>query len=153
MKPWLRNALSFGAIAAVTTLALDAIGNATASGDACHKSTPLGFVAFLVFVLLMGTAGFMTTRAGESVGMASLSGLVAALISAVGTIIAFVIIFGSINTSCLPQNNTGVSSSTILGAVGIVAGIFLSVIGLGVGAGAGAIGGLMGRRPATTVNP
>jgi len=31
-----------------------------------------------------------------------------------------------------------------------VAGVFLSLIGLGVGAGAGAIGGLMGRRPAAT---
>ena len=48
------------------------------------------------------------------------------------------------------NNNTGVSSQTLLTTGGIVAGVFLSLIGLGVGAGAGAIGGLMGRRPAAT---
>jgi hypothetical protein len=48
------------------------------------------------------------------------------------------------------NNNTGVSSQTLLTAGGIVAGIFLSVVGLGIGAGAGALGGLMGRRPAAT---
>jgi hypothetical protein len=80
-----------------------------------------------------------------------MSGLVGALISAVGTIIAFAIIVGSINASqCLTNNNTGVSSQTLLTTGGIIAGIFVSVIGLGIGAGAGAIGGLIGRRPAAT---
>src|SRR6266566_4714406 len=69
--------------------------------------------------------------------------------SAVGTIVEFAIIVGSINASqSVVNNNTGVSSQTLLTTGGIVAGVFLSLIGLGVGEGAGAIGGLMGRRPA-----
>jgi len=150
MKGWSRNAVTFGIASAVITLLLNWIGNATASGDACHRSSPLGLLAFLVFLGLMGAAGFMTTRAGGTIGAAALAGLVAALISAVGTIIALAIIVGSLNASCVTNNNTGVSSQTLLTAGGIVAGIFVSVIGLGLGAGAGAIGGLIGRRPAAT---
>ncbi len=150
MKGWSRNAVTFGGASAVVTLLLNWLGNATASGDACHRSSPLGLLAFLVFVLLMGAAGFMTARAGGTVGAATLTGLVGALISAVGTIIALAIIVGSLNTSCVTNNNTGVSSQTLLTAGGIAAGIFVSVVGLGIGAGAGALGGLMGRRPAAT---
>ena len=148
MRPWLRNALTFGAISAVATFALNAIGGATASGTACHKSSPLGFVAFLLFLVLMGGAGFMTARAGDTIGMATVAGLVASVVSAIGTIIAIAIVFSSISPSCVQQNNTGVSSSTLLGAAGIAAGIVLSLIGVAVGAGAGAIGGVLGRRPA-----
>jgi len=151
MKAWSRNAVTFGIISAVVTLLLNWLGNATASGNACHRSSPLGFVGFVAFLGLMGAAGFRTTRGGETVGMATMSGLVGALISAVGTIIAFAILFASINASqCLPQNNTGVSSQTLLTTGGIVAAILVSLIGLGIGAGAGAIGGLIGRRPQTT---
>jgi hypothetical protein len=75
------------------------------------------------------------------------AGLVAAAISAIGTVIAIAAIVGSINPQCL-NNTTNVSTSTILGAAGIVAGIVISLFGLGVGAGLGAIGGLIGRRPA-----
>lgn len=150
MKGWSRNAVTFGIAAAVITLLLNWIGNATAAADACRRSSPLGFLAFLVFLGLMGAAGFMTARAGGTIGAATMAGLVGALISAVGTIIALAIIVGSINPSCVSSNNTGVSSQTLLTAGGIAAGIFLSVIGLGIGAGAGAIGGLMGRRPAAT---
>jgi len=151
MKAWLRNALTFGAASAVVTLLLNWIGNVTASGDACHRSSPLGQLAFLIFLGLMGGAGFMTTRAGETVGMATVSGLVAALISAIGTAISLAIILSSFNAAqCLVNNTTGVSSQTLVTAGGIVAGIILSLFGLGVGAGAGAIGGLIGRRPAAT---
>jgi hypothetical protein len=149
MKPWLRNALTFGVISAVVTLLLNWLGNATASGDACHRSSPLSLLAFLVFVVLMALAGFMTTRAGDTVGMATISGLVAALISAVGTVIAIAVIFGSITASCLNSvnNDTGISTSAVMGAVGIGAASFISLIGLGIGAGMGAIGGAIGRRP------
>jgi len=150
MKGWSGNAVKFGVGSAVVTLLLNWIGNATASGDACHRSSPLGLLAFLVFLGLMGGAGFMTTRTGGTIGAATLAGLVAALISAVGTIIALAIIVGSLSASCVTNNNTGVSSQTLLTAGGIAAGIFISVIGLGFGAGAGAIGGLIGRRPAAT---
>ena len=150
MKGWSGNAVKFGVASAVVTLLLNWIGNATASGDACHRSSPLGLLAFLVFLGLMGAAGFVTARGGGTIGAATMAGLVAALISAVGTIIALAIIVGSINASCVSNNNTGVSSQTLLTAGGIVAGIFVSVFGLGFGAGAGAIGGLMGRRPAAT---
>jgi hypothetical protein len=150
MKGWSRNAVTYGIAAAVVTLLLNWIGNATASGDACHRSSPLGFLAFLVFLGLMGAAGFMTARAGGTIGAATMSGLVGALIAAVGTIIALAIIVGSLSSSCVTNNNTGVSSQTLLTAGGIFAGIFVSLIGLGIGAGAGAMGGLMGRRPAAT---
>jgi hypothetical protein len=100
----------------------------------------------------MGAAGFMTARAGGTVGQATLSGLVGAVIAAVGTIIALAIIVGSIPSTCVVTNNNTSVSSGALTAVGIIGGIIISVIGLGVGAGAGAIGGLIGRRPvATTV--
>jgi hypothetical protein len=150
MKGWSRNAVTFGVASAVVTLLLNWIGNATAAGDACRRSSPLGLLAFLVFLGLMGAAGFMTARAGGTIGAATMAGLVGALISAVGTVIAFAIIVSSISASCVVNNNTGVSSQTLLTTGGIVAGIFVSVIGLGIGAGAGAIGGLMGRRPAAT---
>ena len=151
MKGWSGNAVKFGIGSAVVTLLLNWIGNATATGDPCRRGSPLGLLAFLVFLGLMGGAGFVTARAGGTIGAATMAGLVGALISAVGTIIAFAIIVGSINASqCVVNNNTGVSSQTLLTTGGIVAGVFLSLIGLGVGAGAGAIGGLMGRRPAAT---
>lgn len=151
MKGWSRNAVMFGVASAVITLLLNWIGSATASGDACHKNSPLPLLAFLIFVVLMGAAGFMTARAGGTIGAATIAGLVGALISAVGTVIALIVIFSSINAAqCVVNNTTGVSSQTLVTAGGIVAGIFLSLVGLGVGAGAGAIGGLMGRRPAAT---
>jgi hypothetical protein len=146
MRPWVRNALTFGAISAGATLVLNAIGNATAGGTACHKSSPLGFLAFLLFLLLMGGAGYMTTGAGETVGMATLSGLVAALVSAVGTIIAFAIIFSSISPACVqPSNTTMPATPAFMAGLGVGAAIFLSLIGLGIGAGAAAIGGLIGK--------
>jgi len=150
MKGWSRNAVTFGIASAVVTLLLNLVGNATASGDACHRSSPLAFLGFLVFLGLMGAAGFMTARAGGTIGAATMAGLVGALISAVGTIVAFAIIVSGISSQCLANNNTGVSSQTLLTAGGIIAGIFLSLIGLGIGAGVGAIGGLIGRRPAAT---
>jgi hypothetical protein len=153
MKGWSRNALTFGVASAVATLLLNVVGNATATGDPCRRGSPLGFLGFLIFLGLMGAAGFMTARAGGTIGMATMAGLVGALISAVGTVIGFAIIVSSINASqCVVNNNTGVSSQTLLTTGGIVAAVILSVIGLGFGAGAGAIGGLIGRRPtATTV--
>jgi hypothetical protein len=151
MKGWSRNALTFGVASAVATLLLNVVGNATATGDPCRRGSPLGFLGFLIFLGLMGAAGFMTARAGGTIGMATMAGLVGALISAVGTVIGFAIIVSSINASqCVVNNNTGVSSQTLLTTGGIVAAVILSVIGLGFGAGAGAIGGLIGRRPAAT---
>src|SRR5919109_2929657 len=148
MKPWLRNALTFGIVSAVVTLVLGVLGNATASGDACHRSSPLGLLGFLVFLVLMGADGYMTARAGDTVGMASVSGLVAALISAVGTVIVFAVVVGSISSSCI-SNNTSFSSDTLKTTAGIVGGIIFSLLCLGVGAGAAAIGGLIGRQDTT----
>jgi hypothetical protein len=151
MKPWLRNAVTFGVASAVVTLVLNLVGNATATGDACHRSSPLGQLGFLVFLGLMGAAGFMTTRAGDTVGMATMAGLVGAAISAVGTAISLAVVLSSFDASQCVQNNTsGVSTGTLVTAGGIVIGIVLSLIGVGVGAGAGALGGLIGRRPAAT---
>jgi hypothetical protein len=145
MKPWLRNALTFGVASAVVTLVVNWLGSATASGDPCHRSSPLPFVGFVVFLGLMGATGFRTTRAGDSVGMASVSGLVAAAISAIGTVIGFAIIVGSISGSCIQNNTSGIDTSALMGAIGIIGGIFLSLIGLGIGAGVGAIGGAIGK--------
>src|SRR5205823_13085765 len=136
MKGWSGNAVKFGVASAVVTLLLNWIGNATASGDTCHRSSPLGLLAFLVFLGLMGAAGFVTARGGGTIGAATLAGLVGALISAVGTIIAFAIIVGSINArECVVDNRTGVSPQIARTSGGVVAWVFLSVRGLGVGAG------------------
>jgi hypothetical protein len=149
MKGWSRNAVTFGVASAVVTVLLNWIGNATATGDPCHRSSPLGLLAFLVFLGLMGAAGLMTTRAGETVGMATVAGLVGAVISAAGTAISLAIILASFNASQCVQNNTsGVSTGTLIATGGIVLGIVISLIGLGFGAAAGALGGLIGKRPA-----
>src|SRR5438309_6810134 len=123
MKGWSGNVVKFGVASAVVTLLLNWIGNATASGDTCHRNSPLGLLAFLVFLGLMGAAGFVTARGGGTIGAATLAGLVGALISAVGTIIAFAIIVGSINASqCVVDDKTGVSPQTLLTTVGLVEG-------------------------------
>src|SRR6202158_6487456 len=94
----------------------------------------------------MGAAGCMTAGDGGTVGAATMAGLVGALISAAGTVIAFLIIVSSIDASkCVVNNTTGVSSQALLTTGGAVAAVVLSLIGLGVGAGAGAIGGVVGR--------
>src|ERR671937_2339351 len=107
MKPWVRYALVFGVIAAVSTLALNLMEDATI-GPACQGNSPLAFIAFVIFLLLMGGAGFMTTRSGDTIGMATLAGLLGALVSAVGTIIAAYIIFTS-TSSCQPTKGTAVA--------------------------------------------
>src|SRR2546430_4867564 len=75
MTGWSGNAVKFGVGSAVVTLLLNWIGNATASGDACHRSSPLGLLAFLVFLGLMGAAGFVTARGGGTIGAATMAGL------------------------------------------------------------------------------
>src|SRR5438309_1368143 len=151
MKGWSGNAVKFGVGSAVVTLLLNWIGNATATGDPCRRGSPLGLLAFLVFLGLMGGAGFVTARAGGTVGPAARAGLFAALISAVGTIVALAVIVGSINArECGFVDRTGAIPQTRFITVGIIYGIIASFIGLGFGAGAGAIGGLIGRRPAAT---
>jgi hypothetical protein len=100
----------------------------------------------------MAGAGFMTARAGGTVGQAARAGLVGALISAVGTIVAFAVMVGSINAiECGFVTNSGVGTQGRFITAGIIYGIIASLIGLGFGAGAGAIGGLIGRRPAATM--
>src|SRR5438105_15624303 len=129
MKGWSGNAVKFGVGSAVVTLLLNWIGNATATGDPCRRGSPLGLLAFLVFLGLMGGAGFVTARAGGTIGAATMAGLVGALISAVGTIVAFAIIVGSINASeCGVVDNTGAGSQTRLIRGGIVAGLFRSLL-------------------------
>ena len=68
MKPWLRNALTFGAGAAVVTLVLNLVGNATASGDACHRNSPLGILAFLFFLGLVFSGARIFRRRGSRSG-------------------------------------------------------------------------------------
>jgi hypothetical protein len=144
--------VTFGTASAVITVLLTWIGTATwFPEESCQPPSPLLLLALPAFLGLMAGAGFMTARAGGTVGQAARAGLVGALISAVGTIITFAVIVGSINAiECGFVNNTGGITQTRFIAVGIIYGIIASVIGLGIGAGAGAIGGLMGRRPAAT---
>jgi hypothetical protein len=152
MKGWSRNPVTLGSGSAVITVLLTWVGNATTTSDeSCQPPSPLVLLAFPIFLGLMAGAGFMTARAGGTVGQATRAGLVGALISALGTIIAFAVIIGSINAKeCGFVNNTGVITQTRFVTVGIIYGIVASLIGLGLGAGAGAIGGLLGRRRAAT---
>src|SRR2546423_8035183 len=125
MKGWSGNAVKFGVGSAVVALLLNWIGSATAPGDPCRRGSPLGLLALLVFLGLMGGAGFVTARAGGTIGAATMAGLVGALISAVGTIIAFAVIVGSINASqCGVNNNNRGSSQTLFTTGGVVAGGF-----------------------------
>src|SRR5438132_13786534 len=97
MKGWSRNGVTFGSASAVVTLLLTWVGNATTSGEGCQPPSPLVLLAFPVFLGLTGGAGFMTARAGGTVGQAARAGLVAALISAIGTSVAFAVIRRAIN--------------------------------------------------------
>ena len=152
MKRWSRNAVTFGSASAVITVLLTWIGKATwFPEELCQPPSPLLLLAVPAFLGLMAGAGFMTARAGGTVGQATRAGLVGALVSAVGTIIAFTVIVGSINAKeCGFVNNPGVGTQTRFITAGVVYGIVASLIGLGFGAGAGAIGGVIGRRPAAT---
>src|SRR2546423_1343304 len=151
MKGWSRNGVTPGSASAGGTLLPTWVGNATTPGEGCTPPSPLVLLAFPVFLGLTGGAGFMTARAGGTVGQAARAGLVAALISAVGTIVAFAVIVGSINArECGVVDSTGGITQTRFITVGIIYGIIASLIGLGFCAGAGAIGGLIVRRPATT---
>src|SRR2546421_10594584 len=114
MKGWSGNAVKFGVGSAVVTLLLNWIGNATATGDPCRRGSPLGLLAFLVFLGLMGGAGFVTARAGGTIGAATMAGLVGALISAGGTIVAVAIILGSIHgRQCGVNNKPGAAPPTV----------------------------------------
>ena len=144
VKGWSRNAVTFGIASAVVTLLFNVVGGASATS--CLRGSPLSVLAFFVFVALMAGAGFTTARCGGTVGKATIAGLGGASISAVGTIIAFVVVVGSIR-DCTVYNNLGVSPQTFLMVLGIIAAVILSVVGLAVGAGAAALGGLMGQRP------
>jgi len=151
MKVWSWNALTFGSASAMITLLLTWVGSATTSGEGCQSPSPLVLLAFPLFLGLTGGAGFMTARAGGTVGQAARAGLLAALISAVSTIVALAVIVGSINArECGFVDSTGGITQTRFITVGIIYGIIASFIGLGFGAGAGAIGGLIGRRRAAT---
>jgi hypothetical protein len=152
VKGWSRNAVTFGIASAAITVLLTWIGKATwFSEESCQPPSPLLLLAFPLFLGLMAGAGFVTARAGGTVGQATKAGLVGALTSAVGTIIAFAVVIGSINAKeCGFVNSPGVGTQTRFITAGIIYGIIASLIGLGFGAGAGAIGGLMGRRPAAT---
>src|SRR5207237_6640852 len=97
MKGWSRNGVTFGSASAVITLLLTWVGSATTSAEGCQAPSPLVLLAFPVFLGLAGGAGFMTARAAGTVGQAARAGLLAALISAVGTIVALAVIVGSIN--------------------------------------------------------
>src|SRR2546429_4509840 len=99
MKGWSGNAVKFGVGSAVVTLLLNWIGNATATGDPCRRGSPLGLLAFLVFLGLMGGAGIVTARAGGPIGAATLGRLVGALISAGGPPTRLSVIPGSLNAS------------------------------------------------------
>src|SRR2546430_15906805 len=108
MKGWSRNAVTFGGASAVITLLLTWVGNATTSGEGCQAPSPLVLLAFPVFLGLAGGAGFMTARAGGTVGQAARAGLVGALISAVGTIVALAGFVGSVNArECGVVDSTG----------------------------------------------
>src|SRR5207244_12973223 len=107
------------------------------SGPVCHAASPLVLLSFPARRGPDGGAGFVTARAGGTVGQAARAGLVAALISAVGTIVAFAVILGSINAKeCGFVDNTGAVTQTRFITVGIIYGIIASFIGLGFGAGA-----------------
>src|SRR3989442_8989093 len=105
MKGWSGNAVKFGVASAVVTLLLNWIGNATATGDPCRRSSPLGLLAFLVFLGLMGGAGFVTARAGGTIGAATMAGVGRGLLLAVGPIVAVANLLGSLNRRPWVVNN------------------------------------------------
>src|ERR1700716_1275765 len=98
MKGWSRNAVTFGSASAVITLLLTWVGKATwFPEESCQPPSPLLLLAFPAFLGLMAGAGFRPPGAGGTVGQATRAGLVGALISAVGTILAFAVVIGSLS--------------------------------------------------------
>jgi hypothetical protein len=157
MAPWVRNGLVFGAASGMLTVLVHWVEIVTANVAACQETSPLPDISPLAFVALMTAAGFLTTAEGRSVGSASLAGLVAAFVSAGGTLLALALELGFMNAQCLPAENARLAWGLLAGfALAIT--IAVSVLGLGMGAGLGAIGGVLGRsraprHPSAPVRP
>lgn len=148
MKPWLSNALTFGGISALVTALMYGLGALT--GPTCSASSPLPSLSAISFVVLMLMAGFLTTRAGEAVGDAALAGVVAALISAVGSLLGTAIELTVTNQSqCISGDALAGLGTLLVGSVALVVTVVVALLGLVVGAGLGAIGGVFGRRVTT----
>jgi hypothetical protein len=145
MKAWMRQALTFGAVSALITLASKLLGTFTATGTGCIKQSRLDSLSFVGFIVLMVVTGFMTTREGGNVRQASLAGLVAAAISGAGLLVAVTIVAVVANVSQCAPEDAGLAW-LFLAATTLITAIVTSAVGAGVGAGLATAGGTFGLR-------
>lgn len=144
---WLRNGLTYGAVAAVVTLVVNLGGRALRGSDLCHPGAAgsLPYLGFGLFMIVAALAGRATARAGQSNSAAAMAGLVVGAVSAIAGVILLLLALGDVNQAvqCTQaQTSAPVPTADIFRMVAIVASLIAIAAGVGIGAAAGAIGGL-----------
>ena len=118
--------------------------------DICQPNTPLfSALGLLLFLGLAAVAGWRTTREGEAVSSAALSGLVVGAVSGIVVILVVLISLGNAERAarCLTTTTTTPAAAAgVLRFAAVVFGFVLALLGMGVGAGIAALGGLAGQR-------
>ena len=144
---WLRNGLTYGAVAAVVTLVVNLGGRAARGSDLCHPGAAgsLPYLGFGLFVIVAALAGRGTVKAGQSISAGALAGLVVGCVSAMAGVILLLLALGDVNQAlqcAQAQTSSPVPSADVFRVVAIIASLIAIAAGVGTGAGAGAIGGL-----------
>jgi hypothetical protein len=106
-------------------------------------------LGLLLFLALVAVAGWRTTREGEAVSSAALTGVVVGAISGVLVFVVVLISLGNAEQAagCLPSGSSSpAEAARVLRFAAVVFGFVLAVLGIGVGAGVAALGGLVGQR-------
>jgi len=144
---WLRNGLTYGAVAALVTLVINLAGRALRGSDLCHPGAAgsLPYLGFALFVLVAALAGRATVKAGQPNSAAALAGVVVGAVSGIAGVILLVLALGDANqmVQCAKsQTSAAVPSVDVFRTVAIIASLIAIAAGVGIGAAAGVIGGL-----------
>jgi hypothetical protein len=144
---WLRNGLTYGAVAAVATLVVNMGGRVLRGSDLCHPGAAgsLPYLGFALFVIVAALAGRATVKAGQPNSGAAMAGLVVGAVAAVAGVILLVLALGDVNqmVQCAKsQTSAPVPSADVFRTVAIIASLVAIAAGVGIGAAAGVIGGL-----------
>ncbi len=147
---WLRNGLTYGAVAAVVTLVVNLGGRAARGSDLCHPGAAgwLPYLGFGLFVIVAALAGRATVKAGQSISAGAMAGLVVGCVSAIAGVILLLLALGDVSQAlqcAQAQTSAPVPSADVFRVVAIIASLIAIAAGVGIGAGGGAIGGLTAR--------
>ena len=113
----------------------------------------LGFIVFVINLVLLFLAGMYTARQNGKVGSATLAGLIAGVVGGIFGAVIVVIILSVIPIPTTTTSNGVQLTRSLLIVGGVIAAIFIVLLDAGLGAGIGAIGGLVGRGNYQSRNP